>query len=410
MGRSEPRPGGQDSCPPPLLTPYPRRELNPLGTGVLKPDAASQPKHVDGNPVSFVPITGRPFPTTAADYNVILAQRQAQLDRWQRNQQEFDAEVERIARQRERDVTQYCQVKDRTSVPESVPGWASNPAAGIVFSRPEPIVTASQHPNAGISSNVGPSSWENRIPPAVLRQPPIVESANKPRHCEPLVRDGNISVPQSNNPPTVPSPAAVGENTPSDTSTIVQLLQQLLARPISPSTGTGGGEPPEAVASAKPIVNTAHKEDKSPEASTKSKRSTLKVGKFDGSACVDTFLLKFDTCAEYNQWCEQDKLAQLMTALEGNASQLLHSCRGQLSYASLREKLCQRYSSQEMRDRYQHELRARKQKGSEFLQTLATEIERLSALGYPDTPPESRDSLFNLSVFFGGYSGRRTQL
>jgi len=53
------------------------------------------------------------------------------------------------------------------------------------------------------------------------------------------------------------------------------------------------------------------------------KRSELKVGKYDGKMCLDTFLITFDMCAQYNKWKDEDKLAHLLAALEGNAKQLV---------------------------------------------------------------------------------------
>ena len=133
--------------------------------------------------------------------------------------------------------------------------------------------------------------------------------------------------------------------------------------------------------------------------SVSGKKTKLKVGTYDGNSCLETFLLKFDGCATYNGWSDEDKLAHLMHALEGNAAQLLHSCRGQLTYIHLREKLRQRYGAEEIRDRYIHELRTRRQKPDETLAALANEIERLSSLGFPDTSPEDRDRFFNLTAF-----------
>jgi len=45
--------------------------------------------------------------------------------------------------------------------------------------------------------------------------------------------------------------------------------------------------------------------------------------KFDGKTCVDTYLAKFESCAEYNNWTAKDKAAHLKSALTGNAANLL---------------------------------------------------------------------------------------
>jgi transposase InsO family protein/predicted aspartyl protease len=169
------------------------------------------------------------------------------------------------------------------------------------------------------------------------------------------------------------------------------------------TAASGDGNPPPAPAplgnaGAAPVEVQRPAEDKHQDHPS-GKRFNLKIGKFDGSGDLETFLMKFEAGALYNRWDEQDKLAHLMQAIEGNAAQLLHSCKGRLTYVTLLEKLRQRYGSESLWDRYRHELRSRKQKPGESLQALANDIERLSALGYPSTPPEERDSLFNLSSF-----------
>ena len=49
------------------------------------------------------------------------------------------------------------------------------------------------------------------------------------------------------------------------------------------------------------------------------RKSQLKMVKYDGTSCVETFLVKFDTCAEHNEWNAKDKAAHLKTSLTGGA-------------------------------------------------------------------------------------------
>ena len=88
-----------------------------------------------------------------------------------------------------------------------------------------------------------------------------------------------------------------------------------------------------------------------------------------------------------------------MAAMEGNAAQLLHSCKGRLTYDNLLQKLRQRYGSSEQVDRYRQEIRNRRQKPNESLSELATDIEKLVTFGYPDETPEAREKLFSLPAF-----------
>ena len=53
--------------------------------------------------------------------------------------------------------------------------------------------------------------------------------------------------------------------------------------------------------------------------------SLLKLGDFTGlpGTCLDTFLSRFDNCAQYYRWSERDKLAHLRGSRAGPAGQLL---------------------------------------------------------------------------------------
>jgi len=56
----------------------------------------------------------------------------------------------------------------------------------------------------------------------------------------------------------------------------------------------------------------------------------IKPGTFDGSPCVETFLVKFEEAAAYNGWGVDDKLAHLYCSLTGPAEDLLFSTKGSL--------------------------------------------------------------------------------
>lgn len=52
-------------------------------------------------------------------------------------------------------------------------------------------------------------------------------------------------------------------------------------------------------------------------------KSIIKVDKFNGSGCIETFLLKFEHIARYKRWADQDKAAHLGAALTGSAGLIL---------------------------------------------------------------------------------------
>ena len=135
-----------------------------------------------------------------------------------------------------------------------------------------------------------------------------------------------------------------------------------------------------------------------------SRRSYIKLDKYDGKRCVDTFLAHFDTAAEHNGWAECDLKAQLLTSLTGDAADLINNCKGLLTYENLRQKLQSKYGTENRQDVYIDELQQRRQKTGEGLTELAHEIERLSVFAYPDMTPEQLDKMINLPAFLNAMS------
>ena len=50
---------------------------------------------------------------------------------------------------------------------------------------------------------------------------------------------------------------------------------------------------------------------------------TLKLGSYDGSTCLMTFLAKLENCIDYYGWTSKEQLCHLPASLEGAASQVL---------------------------------------------------------------------------------------
>jgi len=66
-----------------------------------------------------------------------------------------------------------------------------------------------------------------------------------------------------------------------------------------------------------------HRRSSSSADSRKRFRHQIRADSYDGRGCVDTFLAKFECCAEYNGLNSRDKAAHLKCALTGNAATLL---------------------------------------------------------------------------------------
>ena len=118
----------------------------------------------------------------------------------------------------------------------------------------------------------------------------------------------------------------------------------------------------------------------------------LKVDKYDGSTCIEAYLIRFESIAEYNEWKEKDKVIHLKAALKGGAENLLWESKG-ASFEEIVEKLRRRYGSRDLHEKYRVELKYKKRKPEESLQELADEVERLVALANPGDDRKVRDRI-----------------
>ena len=124
------------------------------------------------------------------------------------------------------------------------------------------------------------------------------------------------------------------------------------------------------------------------------RRKWIRPDKFDGTTPLATFLTQFKTCAHYNGWNEEDKLAHLKVSLKGSAALLL-AAEGDrcASYLQLEQKLKQRYGTEGQANLFRTQLRTRRRGKDESLQSVYLDISRLSALAYPGRPTEHGDAV-----------------
>ena len=95
----------------------------------------------------------------------------------------------------------------------------------------------------------------------------------------------------------------------------------------------------------------------------------MKPDKFTGASSVETFLIQFGVCAEYNGWHDRDKAAQLKCCLSGSASQILwdSGVTGEMTYSELVQKLKARFGAVGLHERFAAELRGRRRRHNETL-------------------------------------------
>ena len=110
---------------------------------------------------------------------------------------------------------------------------------------------------------------------------------------------------------------------------------------------------------------------------------TLKLGTYDGSACLVTFLAKFENCIDYYGWTSKEQLCHLRASLEGAAGQVLWDAGKQGSVDEVIRLLKSRFGSSNEEERYRSELRSRRRRRGESLQSVYSDVRRLMALAFP---------------------------
>jgi len=121
-----------------------------------------------------------------------------------------------------------------------------------------------------------------------------------------------------------------------------------------------------------------------PTAADVKKSSTIRLGAFDGNNMpLETHLAKLRNCAAYYGWSAADRVCHLKASLEGAAATLLWQLPEPCSEERLLELLKARFGTADMVERFRCELRQRRRRPGETMQTLYNDVSRLIALSYP---------------------------
>jgi len=103
--------------------------------------------------------------------------------------------------------------------------------------------------------------------------------------------------------------------------------------------------------------------------------------KYDGITPLSFFLTNVESCAAYNVWTENDKLAHVRLRLAGTAA---HVLSGRIitvpTYNDLVEKLEKRFGTKDQSARYQSQLKGRRRQNNESLYNVYDDIGHLVLL------------------------------
>ena len=128
------------------------------------------------------------------------------------------------------------------------------------------------------------------------------------------------------------------------------------------------------------------------EPTTRGRKHPIKPDRYDGKTCIETYLSKFESISDYNEWNLKDKAAHLKASLVDGAATLLWQSK-ESSYQEIVAKLRARYGSAGQGEKFRLQLRCRRRRSGESPPEFAQEVERLTALAYPEAGLEMRDLL-----------------
>ena len=125
------------------------------------------------------------------------------------------------------------------------------------------------------------------------------------------------------------------------------------------------------------------------------KSSAVKSRNFDGSTRVEAYMQQFRACAQYYKWTEEESSVEMKCALSSEAFTLVWSQTNleQLAVAQLQEVLQEMYGSAKQEKKFHAELRARRRKANEDLQTLKADISRLMSSAFPGDASSMRQKM-----------------
>jgi len=104
-------------------------------------------------------------------------------------------------------------------------------------------------------------------------------------------------------------------------------------------------------------------------------------------------MAQFSNCAQHNKWNRAEKLAYLRNSLDADAANILWDYGKEVteSLTGLTKILESRFGGKANAKKHRIELRSRRRRRDESLQSLHSDIRRLAALAYPNVEPQTRD-------------------
>jgi len=133
--------------------------------------------------------------------------------------------------------------------------------------------------------------------------------------------------------------------------------------------------------------------------SRKTPKKWLYLEKYVGTTPLPLFLANVQSCANYNNWTDNEKLAHVRLRLVGTAAHVFSGVNSTIpTYSDLVEKLEKRFGTKDQSARYWSQWKGKRRLKYESLYNVYDDISRLVLLAYPGEQYVHRDD-FGVEAF-----------
>ena len=118
------------------------------------------------------------------------------------------------------------------------------------------------------------------------------------------------------------------------------------------------------------------------------------LGTFNGLSDLDIFLSRFNNCVGYYHWNSEDQLFQLRNSLIEAAGFVVTEAGNEASLEEIVRLLKVRFGNEHQAERFRAEMRSRRRRAGEPLQTLHQDLCRLKLLAFGHSPETEFSKLY----------------
>ena len=131
------------------------------------------------------------------------------------------------------------------------------------------------------------------------------------------------------------------------------------------------------------------------------------LGTYNGLSDLDTFLSRFNNCVGYYHWTIEDQLFQLKNSLIDAAGYVVTEAGTTATLEEIVQLLKVRFGNEHQAERFRAEMRSRRRRAGEPLQTLYQDLCRLKLLAFGHSQETEFSKLYLRDVFLDSLNDLR---